>query len=262
MTSQKQPFRARRALVTGASGGIGEALAVGLARGGSDLVLVARSADKLEAVAARVRRDHGVRAEVLVADLSTDEGVDHVIASLADSRVDIVVANAGLGSHGDFAADSDERNRTQIALNITAVTRLVHAFLPGMLARGVGGVMTVASTAAFQPTPGMGVYGATKAFVLSLTEAIWQETRGRGVRVLALCPGPTETGFFDAAGSSSLESGRQTAEQVAAVGLRAFARAGGPTVVSGFGNTLIASGYRFVPRGLMARLSALYTAGD
>jgi short-subunit dehydrogenase len=262
MASQKQPFRARRALVTGASGGIGEALAVGLARGGSDLVLVARSADKLEAVAARVRRDHGVRAEVLVADLSTDEGVDHVITSLADSRVDIVVANAGLGSHGDFADDSEERNRTQIALNITAVTRLVHAFLPGMLARGVGGVMTVASTAAFQPTPGMGVYGATKAFVLSLTEAIWQETRGRGVRVLALCPGPTETGFFDAAGSSSLEGGRQTAEQVAAVGLRAFARAGGPTVVSGLGNTVIASAHRFVPRGLMARMSALYTAGD
>ncbi|OIH95529.1 SDR family oxidoreductase [Curtobacterium sp. MCBA15_001] len=261
MTPPKHPFRSRRALVTGASGGIGEALALGLARAGSDVVLVARSADRLQAVAERIRRDHRVRVEVVVADLATDTGVDEVIASMAGSRVDVLVANAGVGATGPFTDTTDERIRTQLALNCTALTRLVHAFLPGMLERRVGGVMTVGSTASFQPTPGMAVYGATKAFVLSFTEALWQETRGSGVRVLALCPGPTETGFFAAAGGGSvMESGRQSAEQVAAVGLRAFARAGGPTVVPGLGNTVIANAHRFVPRGLMARMSAMVTA--
>lgn len=261
MTPPKHPFRSRRALVTGASGGIGEAIAVGLARAGSDVVLVARSADALEAVAARIRRDHRVRAEVVVADLATDAGVDHVIDTMRGTRVDILVANAGVAAMGDFVDATDERNRTQIALNTTALTRMVHAFLPAMLERRVGGVMTIASTASFQPTPGMAVYGATKAFVLSFTEAVWQETLGSGVRVLALCPGPTETGFFDAAGGGDvMTSGRQTADQVAAVGLRAFARAGGPTVVSGLGNTVIANAHRFVPRALMARMSAKVTA--
>ncbi|MGU3410643.1 SDR family NAD(P)-dependent oxidoreductase [Microbacterium sp. M1A1_1b] len=261
MTPPKHPFRSRRALVTGASGGIGEALALGLARAGSDVVLVARSADRLEALAARIRRDHRVRAEVLVADLATDAGVDDVIDAMQGTRVDILVANAGVGAHGPFVDTTDERIRTQLALNCTALTRLVHAFLPAMLERRIGGVMTIASTASFQPTPGMGVYGATKAFVLSLTEALWQETRGSGVRVLALCPGPTDTGFFDAAGGGNvMQSGRQSAEQVAAVGLRAFGRAGGPTVVSGVGNAVIANAHRFVPRGLMARMSAMVTA--
>lgn len=261
MTPAKHPFRSRRAVVTGASGGIGEALALGLARAGSDVVLVARSADRLEELARRIRRDHRVRTEVIVADLATDAGVDDVIDALRGTRVDILVANAGVGAQGPFVDTTDERIRTQVALNCTALTRLVHAFLPAMLARGVGGVMTVASTASFQPTPGMSVYGATKAFVLSFTEAVWQETHGSGVRVLALCPGPTETGFFDAAGAGNvMQRGRQTAEQVAAVGLRAFARSGGPTVVSGLGNAITANAHRFVPRGLMARMSALVTA--
>lgn len=261
MTPPKHPFRSRRALVTGASGGIGEAIALGLARAGSDVVLVARSADRLEALAARIRREHRVRTEVVVADLATEDGVDHVITAMQGTRVDVLVANAGVGATGAFVDTTDERIRTQIALNCTALTRLVHAFLPAMLERRVGGVMTIASTASFQPTPGMGVYGATKAFVLSFTESVWQETRGSGVRVLALCPGPTETGFFDAAGGRDvMTGGRQTAEQVAAVGLRAFGRPGGPTVVSGVGNTVIANAHRFVPRGLMARMSAMVTA--
>jgi uncharacterized protein len=256
------PYRGRTAIVTGASGGIGEALALGLARGGAHLFLVARSGDKLEALAAVVRARHRVEAEVLEADLSTDAGVDGVIDAMRGRRVDILVANAGIGAHGEFVDESDERTRTQIDLNVTAVTRLVGAFLPGMLARGVGGVMTVASTAAFQPTPNMAVYGATKAFVLHFTEALWQETRGRGVRVLALAPGPTSTGFFDAAGGTMSGGRLETAEQVAEVGLRAFGRPGGPSVVSGTGNRFTANAHRFFPRGLMARMSAMYTAAD
>lgn len=262
MTPPRTPFRGRRAVVTGASGGIGRSLALQLAEGGADLVLVARSHDALEAVADEVRT-RGVTASVLVADLATDDGVARVVRELAGTQVDILVANAGVGSHGPFVDESPERTATQIALNCAAVASLTHAFLPGMLTRGVGGVLTVASTASFQPTPGMAVYGATKAFVLSFTESLWQETRGRGVRVLALCPGPTSTGFFDAAGAGDgvLARGRQTPDEVAAVGLRAFARAGGPTVVSGAANRITANAHRFVPRGLMARVSALVTAG-
>lgn len=263
MARNRAPFRGRLAVVTGASGGIGEALAAGLAAGGADLVLVARSADKLDEIAARLGARYGVTVTTHVADLATESGVDGVLAALEGSRVDVLVANAGVGWHGEFAEQSDEGIVRQIALNQTAVVRLTRAFLPGMLARGVGGVMTVASTAAFQPTPHMALYGATKAFVLSFTEAIWQETRGTGVRVLALCPGPTATGFFDAAGGASfLEGGRQTADEVARVGLAAFARNGGPTVVSGAKNAVLASAHRFVPRGLMARMSAMVMAGD
>ncbi|PCN48192.1 oxidoreductase [Curtobacterium sp. 'Ferrero'] len=261
MTRNRSPFRGRRALVTGASGGIGRSIALQLAAAGSDLVLVARSEDALRSVADEAGR-HGVDARVLVADLSTTEGVADVVAQLADTRIDILVANAGVGSHGPFVDESSNRTATQIALNCAAVTELTHAFLPGMLARRVGGVLTVASTASFQPTPGMAVYGATKAFVLSFTESLWQETLGRGVRVLALCPGPTSTGFFEAAGGGEalLEAGRQTPDEVASVGLAAFARGGGPTVVSGLGNRLTASAHRFVPRALMVRLAALATA--
>ncbi len=263
MRPPRAPFRGRCAVVTGASGGIGRSLALQLADGGADLVLVARSREALETVADEVR-SRGTSATVLVADLATTDGVARVVTALADARVDVLVANAGVGSHGPFVDESPERTATQIALNCAAVTALTQAFLPGMLARGVGGVMTVASTASFQPTPGMAVYGATKAFVLSFTEALWQETRGRGVRVLALCPGPTSTGFFDAAGGGEdwLDRGRQSPDEVARVGLRAFARAGGPTVVSGAANRVTAGAHRFVPRGLMARLSALVTARD
>lgn len=263
MARNRDPFRGRTAVVTGASGGIGEAIAEGLAVGGADLVLVARSTEQLERVAERLRDRHGVAVRVLPADLATDAGVDAVIADLARTRVDVLVPNAGVGWHGSFVEQPDEDLVRQIALNETAVVRLVRAFLPGMLSRRVGGVLTVASTAAFQPTPSMAVYGATKAFVLSFTEALWEETRGSGVRVLALCPGPTQTGFFDAAGGGSfLEGGRQSAAEVARVGLEAFARNGGPTVVSGVRNAVMAGAHRFVPRGLMARMSGMVMSGD
>lgn len=261
MTKARAPFRGRTALITGASGGIGEAVALQLAEQGADVVLVARSADRLSEVADRIRQTYGVRADTIAADLATDAGVEQVISGLQDRRIDILIPNAGVGAHGSFVDESEHRSRVQVDLNCNAVVRLVHAFLPGMLARGVGGVMTVASTAAFQPTPGMAVYGATKAFVLSFTEALWDETRGRGVRILALCPGPTETGFFAAAGGGDyLDRGRQTAEAVARVGLAAFARPGGPTVISGIANTVTASAHRFVPRALMARLAGQFTA--
>jgi uncharacterized protein len=253
--------RKQRALVTGASGGIGAALAAGLARRGADLALVARSADGLEAVAEDLRDRYGVDVVTIPTDLAVPDGVDRVIDAMGDRGVDIVVPNAGVGSHGPFASESDGRLRAQVDLNCTAVARMVHAYLPGMIERRRGAVLTVASTAAFQPTPEMAVYGATKAFVLSFTEALWYELRDSGVHVLALCPGPTSTGFFAVAGTEDIMTrGRQTPDVVAEVGLRALERGKGPTVVSGLANTVTASAHRFVPRGLMARMSAAYTS--
>ena len=190
------------ALITGASAGIGLEFALRLAERGYDLILVARRRDRLLELAAQVRSGHGeVRAEVIAADLSGAASAATVAAEVArlGMHVDLLVNNAGFGTHGYFETLSTEREHEEIALNVATLVGLTHAFLPAMLARGRGGVINVASTAAFQAVPYMAVYGATKAFVRSFSEALYEEVRGRGVRVLALCPGPTATEFFDTA---------------------------------------------------------------
>jgi short-subunit dehydrogenase len=190
-------------LVTGASGGIGAAFTRELAQRGSDLVIVARSADKLNALAADLRAQHGRRVEVIADDLSQpDAGVriKQKIDALGLS-IDLLINNAGFGTMGKFVTIDAAREQEEIRLNISALVDLTHAFLPAMLAARHGGVVNVASAAAFQPLPHFAVYAATKAFVLSFTEALRIECRGTGVQIMSVCPGPVETGFFDAIGN-------------------------------------------------------------
>jgi short-subunit dehydrogenase len=245
------------ALVTGASSGIGSAFAGALAARGLDVVLVARSGARLEELAGRLAAAHGVRAEVVVADLGRPDAVEQVRAEVERRglTIDVLVNNAGFATRGPFEALDPARDHEEVAVNVSAVVDLAHAFLPGMVARGRGTMVNVASTGAFQPVPWMAVYGASKAFVLSFSEALAEEYRGRGVRVLALCPGATETGFFDVVGRDTAVGDLRTPEQVVATALRALER-GRPVAVDGFRNTLVAQVPRLLPRALTARIAA------
>ena len=198
-----------------------------------------------------------VTVTVITADLADAAAAGHVAEQIAQAgiTIDLLVNNAGVGSHDNFVDEDRAAMASQIQLNVGSLVDLTARFLPGMLSRDFGGVLNVASTAAFQPVPTMAVYAATKAFVLSFTEALWGETRGTGVRVLTLCPGATQTAFFDNTGKTFLTSGRQSPATVAQVALRAL-DGSAPTVVSGLSNRLGATGYRFLPRSLMVRVSA------
>ena len=245
------------ALITGSSGGIGEEFAVQLARRGVNLVLVARRADKLAALRDRLLETHpGLLVDVVAADLAVPGSAAELASKVADlgRRVDILVNNAGVGLHGDFVGQDVAANAAQVQLNCVTLTELTGIYLPAMTKARHGVVLNVASTASFQPTPGMAVYGATKAYVLSFTEALWKETKGSGVRVLALCPGATDTEFFARTGEEFLTSGRQTSNQVVDVAMAALDKST-PTVVSGLANTLLATGYRFTPRRVMLEVS-------
>jgi uncharacterized protein len=243
-------------LVTGASSGIGAAFARALAARGQDVVLVARSGGRLEALAAELSAAHGVRAEVVVADLADPGAPDAIVAELRDRAIEIdtLVNNAGFGTHGEFATLPAQRERDEIIVNVYAPAALARALLPGMIARKGGAIVNVASTAAFQPVPYMATYGATKAFLLSFGEALAEEVRAHGVRVVVLCPGQTETAFFT--GIDEARVGRaRTPEQVVATALRALER-GQVVAVDGFANSVLANTVRFAPRRLVARVAA------
>ena len=237
------------ALVTGASGGIGAEIARVLAPD-HDLVLVARSAAKLDALATELGG-----ARVIAADLSDPGAVGKIAAELPD--VDVLVNNAGVGDFGAFAAEDTERILGMIQLNITSLTALTRQYLPAMLERGQGRVLNVASTASFQPGPLMAVYYATKSYVLSFSEALHEETRGTGVSVTALCPGPTASGFQAAADMelSPLVANRKlpSAADVAAYGVKAMQR-GDAVAVPGAMNKIMAASVRLTPRPVIRRL--------
>jgi uncharacterized protein len=246
------------AVVTGASSGIGEQFARQLATRGVNLVLVARNQVRLQSLADQLKTAHpDVEVTVIPADLSVPSAAAELAEKLATAEmtVDMLVNNAGFGSHDLFVDEDPDNVAREIQLNCGSVVALTARLLPGMLARGRGGVLNVASTSAFQPVPTMAVYAASKAFVLSFTEALWEETRGSGVRILALCPGATKTRFFENMGTELKSHGRQTPEHVAAAGLRAFDSGRGPSVVSGLANRMFASGYRIMPRAAMVRLA-------
>ena len=250
------PYADKTALVTGASSGLGAEFARQLARRGSNLILVARSTDRLRALAAEIEQTRPVRVEVLPADLA-DRSAVAAVAEHVRGRVHLLVNNAGLGTYGPFV-DTD-RDYEQILVNNAALVALTRALLPDMLDRHAGGVLNVASTIAFQPGPYQAVYAATKAFVLSFTEALRVETRASGVRVLALCPGPVQTGFLTALGDdraahTAIYSRLDRADRVVTAGLRALDRDRG-IAIPGTRNTLLAWGPRFTPRAVTARIS-------
>jgi uncharacterized protein len=243
------------ALVTGASSGIGRELAILLARDGHDLVLVARDAARLEALA-RELEAHGAKSTVLPRDLSAPDGPGEVLAEIrrAGIELEVLVNNAGIGVWGFFAETDLARELEMIRVNVIAVTVLAKGVLPGMLARRSGRILNVASTAAFQPGPLMAVYYGTKAYVLSFSEAIANETAGTGVTVTALCPGPTITEFQKKAGMEQTRLFRsrlvQNARTAAEAGYAGMKR-GKRVVVPGIANKLLAQGVRFAPRRLL-----------
>ncbi len=244
------------AVVTGASSGLGAIFADQLAQRGLSLVLAGRDHARLSAVAQRVGQiAPDVDVELVVGDLGADAGVDALVARLDGRVIDVLVNNAGFGTYGPFVEIDAEREHELLAVNVDALVRLTHAVLPGMLARGRGGILNVASTIAFQPGPYQATYGASKAFVLSLSQALWAETRGSGVTVTALCPGPTRTGFVDALGSDVSHTAvyRHLAapEPVVAAGLRALDR-GHAVVVPGWRNRVTSTGGRLTPGWLSA----------
>lgn len=237
------------ALVTGASSGIGLEIARILGRN-HDAVLAARGVDALKALASELPN-----ARVVAVDLADHEGAQKLVAEVPD--VDILVNNAGFGDWAPLAEADEEKLDDMIELNIRALTRLTRAYLPAMLARGSGHVLNVASTAAFQPGPLMAVYYASKAYVLSFSEAVAEETRGTGVTVTALCPGPTASGFQAGAAmeDSALVKGRKlpSAASVAAYGVKAMER-GKVVATPGFTNKVFAMSVRFSPRGAVRRI--------
>jgi short-subunit dehydrogenase len=242
------------ALITGASGGIGADLADLFAADGYDLVLVARNVSKLEEVAARAR-SRGVNAQVLAADLAKPDAPREIAAQVA--RVDALVNNAGFGVVGPFAETDGAQELEMLQVNIVALTHLTKLFLPQMIARKRGYVMNVASTAAFQPGPLMAVYYATKAYVLSFSEALAEEVSGSGVSVTALCPGPTATGFADAAAmtKTNLFTKIQPADSrgVARAGFEGMKR-GRRIVIPGLRNRIMAQSVRVSPRALVTKI--------
>jgi uncharacterized protein len=246
------------ALVTGASGGIGEELARLFAADGHDLVLVARSRDKLERLASELNAKHGVGARVVARDLSRPEAPREIFEELRAGGVgvDALVNNAGFGSYGPFVQTDLKAELDLLQVNVAALTHLTKLFLPAMVARRRGYVMQVASTAAFQPGPLMAVYYASKAYVLHFSEALSNELGGTGVVVSALCPGPTETGFVAAAGmgdSKLFDRGAMSARAVAEAGYRGLL-AGKAVVIPGFRNSLLARAVGFMPRRLVTRV--------
>jgi uncharacterized protein len=256
---------AETALVTGASGGIGEDIARRLAQDGYNVVLLARSADKLQALAGELTRTTRVSATVLTADLSDPSAVSTVVRALDGSglTIDILVNNAGFGSSGAFAREDPHEQLRMLQVNIVALTQLTRQLLPGMLERKRGRVLNVASTAAFQPGPRMAVYYATKAYVLSLSVALSEETAGTGVTVTCLCPGPTQTGFIDRAQIQNTRLANMTrlmsSADVARAGYDGM-MAGRSLVIPGLMNKIGAQSIRFVPRRVAARIAGSLNA--
>lgn len=247
------------ALVTGASGGIGAAIATELAAAGHDLVLVARGTQAMGELAATLHTRHGVESRVVGLDLSAPDAVDRLVEELerAGAVVDVLVNNAGFADYGEFAGSDPVKQQEMLQVNVVALTLLTRALLPGMLARGRGRVLNVASIAAFLPGPLMSVYYASKAYVLSFSEALAEEVRASGVTVTALCPGPVVTGFQERAQMqrsrllASSAGSMLDAPAVARAGVAGMQR-GARVVLPGRSTKVTAGLSRMVPRRLLA----------
>jgi len=248
------------ALITGASGGIGLELARLCAKGGHDLILVARSQDKLEEVAKYLSGMYRIRAEVIIADLARPEAPAAIVAEVErrGMTIDVLVNNAGVGLWGLFGRQETEQILGMVQLNVTSLTHLTRLLLPGMVHRRKGRILNVGSSAGFLPGPLMAVYYASKAYVLHFSEALANELMGTGVTVTALCPGPVPTGFQEAAGMGYTNllatPGALEAAQVARIGYRAMLR-GKRVVVPGLVMKLMVQSLRISPRWAVLRIS-------
>jgi short-subunit dehydrogenase len=248
-------YRGSTALITGASGGLGEAFAEQLAQRGAHLVLVARSQDKLQALAQRLERQFKITATILTADLASSSAVDQLVSTLKTSGIDIdlLINNAGFGVFQRFLETPLERQMEEIDVNVRAVVRLTHALAPEMVARNRGGVINLSSIAGFQPLAGANIYAASKSFVLLFSEALAQELVTTGLRVLAVCPGPVATGFFadkkPDLRRNQMDDPRAIVEEV----LRAFDRGKRVLVPGKLSVRLTALIPRLVPRALVVQ---------
>lgn len=251
----------RWTLITGASSGIGAELARVFAARGYPLVLIARRHERLEALGAEIGQAYGVPVEIMALDLGDREAPRDLHEMLLERGIAVhtLVNNAGFGLRGYFASLPHEKQLAMIDLNVTALASLCRLMLPGMIERKRGGILNVASLAAFQAGPYMAVYYATKAFVLSLSEALHDEAKPHGVTVTALCPGPTESEFSDTAGlkdSRLFKAGVMSSTEVARVGIEGY-EAGRAIVIPGTRNRTGAIGAKFAPRFLSRRIAGL-----
>jgi len=245
------------ALVTGASAGIGVALAEELAAGGTHLLLTARRLDRLEKLAGDLRKKRGVQTQVFAADLAQREAARKIFEYVKEKglRIDLLINNAGFGQYGELETVETQRLIDMVEVNCTAVVHLTRLFLPDMVARRSGDILIVASTAAFQAVPYISTYAATKAFDLYFAEGLAEEMKPHGIRVCALCPGSTASEFHAVAGQEKFTTKKQEpADKVARTGLQALA-AGKSYVISGFGNYLGAHSQRLVPRRVVTRIA-------
>jgi uncharacterized protein len=248
------------ALVTGASAGIGAALARELAAGGAHLVLTARRKERLEQLAQELTAAYKIKTAVFAADLSQPKAPEQIHAFTRGQgiEVELLINNAGFGAYGEFFRTEPQRLLEMVQVNCGAVVHLTRLYLPEMVQRGHGDVLIVASTASFQAVPYISTYAASKAFDLLFAEGLAEEVKSYGIRVCALCPGSTESEFANVAGQTSVKASyrqRETAEKVARTGLEALA-AGKHYVISGTGNYIGTQMQRLVPRALVTRIAA------
>jgi len=245
-------------LITGASSGIGEIFAKEYARRGNNLLLVARNEAKLQDLAEKLSAERNVTVKVFKQDLSEPNSAEAVFEHCKSNKiqVELLINNAGFGLTGEFTKQSLDRLEQMISLNINTLMKLTYLFLPEMRSKKAGGIINVASTAAFQPVPYMSAYAATKAFVLSFSEGLHEELRGTGVKVMALCPGGTETQFFEVANysRSKLMIPLEKPEDVVKVSIDGY-RKGYSYVISGFANKLLTFFGRFLPREIVAKIA-------
>ena len=251
-------YKEKTALITGASSGIGEVFARELAKRGMHVILVARSEDVLNKLAAELTQQYGVRSDVIVADLSRPADIVHLKEMVQQKHlpVHLLINNAGFTTYDAFEKIDPERDHQQVMLNVTAVVDLSHAFLPEMVARGEGGIINVSSMGAFMALPYMTVYAASKAFVLSFSQGLWAEYRERGIQVVAVCPGQVETPFHTKAENAVPEAGvKVSAQEVVTQTLDALEK-GKSSLVPGWMNYLSIQLTRLMSRSFLARANA------
>jgi hypothetical protein len=251
-------YEGKTAVVTGASSGLGVEYARELAKRGANLVLVARGKDALDALASELTKSHGVVVNTIGLDLSSATSGTKLMSELKKLKVeaDILINNAGFGTTGRFAKEDRGQVKDEITLNVLTLVDLTQAVLPGMLKRDSGAIVNIASTASYQPVPGMAVYAATKAFVLSFTSAVWGETKNTGVRVLAVSPGATATNFFNVAGATPSGALAPVSDVIDATFKALDAAKSSPSVIVGGRNTVMATLSKFMPAKLVIGVAA------